>query len=204
LGWLPGEVPAVTITDESGYGVGAIAEAVMACNDSNICYVESITITDAGQFYYLLEDIIVDISLPTDPGGTPALAKVELLDDCGTFTVPDCDGTANPTTYQLWGGEQYAINVCAGSPGPEGFKYTITPNPVDVSCCDCFKYDVINTGLEDSIDYNYTDCLDQTIKTVTIQAQETQQVCAVVSSVWPVDAASNQFFEYIVSATQDC
>jgi hypothetical protein len=130
--------------------------------------------------------------------------QVTSVDDCGTFIVPNCDGTANPTTYQLRGGPQYAINVCSGGGGPEAFKYTITPNPVDVSCCDCVKYDVINTGLIDSFDYYYVDCLDQTIKTATIQPQETQQVCAVPSSVWPVDPSNNQNFEYIVSATQDC
>jgi len=130
--------------------------------------------------------------------------QVTEVGNCGTFTLPDCDGTANPTTYQLWGGSQYAINVCAGLPGPEGFKYTITPNPVDVSCCDCRKYDIINTGLTDAFDYNYVDCVDQTIKTVTIQAQETQQVCAVVSGIWPVDPINNQYFEYVVSGIQDC
>lgn len=129
LGWLPGQSPTITITDNSGYGSGATAEAVMACNDANICYVESITIVDVGQFYYFPNQISVDISLPTDPGGIPATAIITSVDDCGTFTIPDCDGTANPTTYQLWGGAQYAINLCAGGAGPEAFKYTVTPNP---------------------------------------------------------------------------
>jgi hypothetical protein len=130
--------------------------------------------------------------------------QVTALTNCGTFTVPNCDGTANPTTYELSGGPQYAINVCSGGSGPEGLKYTITPNPVDVSCCDCVKYDVTNTALTDSFEYNYVDCLDQTIKTATIQAQETQQVCAVVSSIWPVDLTNNQNFEYVASGIQDC
>lgn len=351
-GWLPGEVPTVTITDNSGYGFGATAEAVMVCDDSNICSVESITIIDAGQSYYLLNQIVVDISSPPsaggelvvngdfttdlngwsiydpDGGGTaiwsplyggsavwnpidlfiglyqdiltightytvnidlsivyngscdpfassfaifniyagtnvygplnfsgsqsftftitcagntnfriecidpedcvlgmycsyvsvvdvieglPATAEVTAVADCGTFTLPDCDGTANPTTYQLWGGELYAINVCAGGTGPEAFKYTVTPNPtyddpaIPVSCCDCVKYDIINTELTgDPIEFYYTDCIDQTIKLSTIDPQDTIQICAVRSSIWVSNPSTNQYFEYILSETQDC
>jgi len=128
--------------------------------------------------------------------------EVSSVDDCGTFTVPDCQGNNNGQTYQLWGGSQYAINVCAGGDGPEAFKYTVTPGVI--SCCDCVKYDVINTALTDAFDYWYVDCLDQTIKVSTIEAQETQQVCAVASSVWPANPVNNQYFEYIVSGIQDC
>lgn len=131
LGWLPGEIAIVTITDNSGYGSDATAEAIMACNDANICYVESISIIDIGQFYYFLDQISIDISLPSDPGGTPATAEVTSVDDCGTFTVADCDGTANPAQYQLWGGEAYGINVCSGGAGPDAFKYVVTPNPTN-------------------------------------------------------------------------
>lgn len=259
--------------------------------------------------------------------------QVTALTNCGTFTVPDCDGTANPITYELSGGPQYAVNVCSGGSGPDAPGYTVTPNPTipvegpdlvdftdpgnltltgdlvwncagspyvngicspeltsggqvifdgltigktysvvinansllqntitltcgttnipitgsgfypalgetytfvadstqvsldipsltkgtvlgqfsvteitqeDISCCNCTKYDVTNTALTDAFDYNYVDCLDQTIKTATIQAQQTQQVCAVVSSVWPVDPANNQYFEYAASGIQDC
>jgi len=205
LGWLPGDIATITIIDNSGYGSGATAEAIMACNDSNICYVESILITDPGEFYYFANQISVDISLPIDIGGTPATAIVSSVDNCSTFTVPDCDGTANPTTYQLWAGSQYAINICAGSPGPDAFKYIVTPDPIDISCCDCVKYDVINTELSGTpIQFYYTDCVTQTITLAALDSQDTTQVCAVRSSVWPSDPNNNQYFEYISSATQDC
>jgi len=129
LGWLPGQVPLVTITDLAGSGIGATADAIMVCNDANICSVESILITNAGEFYYIPDQISVDIDLPTDPGGTPATAEVTAVENCGTFTFPDCDGTANPTIYSIWSGEQYAINVCAGGAGPDAFNYTVTSNP---------------------------------------------------------------------------
>lgn len=83
-------------------------------------------------------------SSTNDPGNTISFTRVSVrevgeainpdlevtyLDDCGTFTVPDCDGTANPTTYGILGTPQYSINVCSGGAGPVGAKYTITPNP---------------------------------------------------------------------------
>jgi hypothetical protein len=138
LGWLPGEIATITITDNSGYGSGATAEAIMACNDSNICYVESILITDQGEFYYFVNQISIDISLPPSLGGTPATAIVSSVDDCSTFTVPDCDGTANPTTYKLWAGSEYAINICAGGAGPVGATYNITENAIALPGDICF------------------------------------------------------------------
>lgn len=318
-GWLPGDVPTVTITDLSGYGSGATAEAVMACNDSNICFVESITIIDPGESYYLINQIVVDISLPTDPGGTPAQAQVTALDDCGTFTVPNCDGTDNPTEYELWGGPQYAINVCAGNFGPVGFKYDITQNPeslpgdvcfnlstgvlgeytcnispagthngknyytmvnpdcvtpydafiapnawtvwystgngfVDqwvlsegldqyiyvqwylpvssspdvplgnwvigpdsgvidlestdtncqISCCNCVKYEVINTALTEAREFYYTSCQDQSIVTGSVDPQDTITICAVPGSFWVQNPDDNQYVEFVVSGIQDC
>jgi hypothetical protein len=354
-GWLPGDVPTVTITDLSGYGSGATAEAVMACNDSNICFVESITIIDPGESYYLINQIVVDISLPTDPGGTPAQAQVTALDDCGTFTVPNCDGTDNPTEYELWGGPQYAINVCAGGAGPQAFKYIVTPNPtydglgpelllnntfetsvddwtqdfspsvtwssnyggsaqfnvadsvggisqdiltigqeytvdidltiifdgsctpelesftsftifagtavygplnfsgsqsfsfnitctdntifrieawdpegctsndlldpqmycsyvsvkgvgvpIPVSCCDCVKYEVINTALTEAREFYYTSCQDQSIVTGSVDPQDTITICAVPGSFWVQNPDDNQYVEFVVSAIQDC
>jgi hypothetical protein len=129
--------------------------------------------------------------------------EVSMVDDCGTFTVPNCDGTANPATYQLWGGSQYAINVCAGGSGPEAVKYTVTPGVV--SCCNCVKYDVINTALTgDPIDFYYTNCQDQTITSAAIAPGDTITICAVPNSVWVADVANNQYFEYIISGTQDC
>jgi hypothetical protein len=290
---------------------------------------------------------VVELCTAIDPE-----LQVTALDDCGTFTVTDCDGTANPTEYQLLGGEQYAINVCSGGTGPDGVKYTITPNPtygglgpellvnntfetnldgwaqdlwiwsseyggsassqgtdsfssisqdiltvgqeytiqinlsiifdgectpeeeaftaftiyagtavygplnfsgsesftfnitctdnptfkieawdpegctsveligpqmycsfvsvkgqgapIPVSCCDCVKYDVINTGIASPIEFYYTDCLTQVITTESVDAGDTIQVCAVRNSIWVSDTNDNQNFEYIVSLVQDC
>ena len=338
LGWLFGEVPTVTITDLSGYGSGATAEAVMACNDAAICYVESITIIDPGEFYYLINQIVIDISLPTDPGGTPAQAQVALLDTCGTFTILNCDGSNNPAQYQLWGGALYGINVCSSGPGPSGPKYFISPNAsepglgpelitsfsptgnffitgnlewnggtgspyapdylycepdipggtiengdilnpgftyeiiinaysdgnnnaitissgansistgnyvgftpstpftlvaggtgiiIDIplsdkptfvggvsirqvlniaSCCDCTKYEVVNTALTgDPLEFYYTACDSQEITLATIDPQDTiLDICAVPGSIWAKNPSDNRFLEFIISGIQDC
>jgi hypothetical protein len=130
--------------------------------------------------------------------------EITLRDNCGTFTLPNCDGSNNPVEYEIQGTAPYAINVCSGGAGPVGAKYSITPNPIDVSCCDCVKYEVINTALTDPIEFYYTDCLTQVITTQSIDAGDTIEICAVRNSVWPADPNNNQYLEYVLSATQDC
>ena len=290
----------------------------------------SITLTCFGSSVF---SIYAD-SITTDPLNTARLTAVSVvelcdivdpelvasLDDCATFTISNCDGSNNPTEYQIQGTAPYAINVCSGGTGPVGIKYIITPNPelipgnicfnlgteavglytcsispagtyngkdyyimvapdcvtpydaqiapnvwtvwystgngyvnqwvlsegldqylyvqdylpvssspnfplgnwvigpeagaiellstdtnCQVSCCNCVKYDVINTELSGTpIQFYYTDCVNQTITLSALDSQDTTQVCAVRSSVWPSDPNNNQYFEYILSSTQDC
>jgi hypothetical protein len=176
----------------------------------------SITLTCFGSTIF---SIYADSST-TDPLNTARLTAVSVIelcevidpeleitqrDNCGTFTLPNCDGSDNPTEYEIQGTAPYAINVCAGGVGPVGAKYTITPNPVDVSCCDCVKYDVINTDIiETPIDFYYTSCENQSIVSSSIPSQQTIQVCAVRSSIWPVATKDNQFLEVVLSGVQDC
>lgn len=320
----------------------------LTCFGSSVfsIYADSST-TDPLNTARLTEVSVVELCEVIDPE-----LEVASLDDCATFTVPNCDGSDNPTEYQIQGTQPYAINVCSGGAGPVGAKYTITPNPtygglgpellvnntfetnldgwaqdlwiwsseyggsassqgtdsfssisqdiltvgqeytiqinlsiifdgectpeeeaftaftiyagtavygplnfsgsesftfnitctdnptfkieawdpegctsveligpqmycsfvsvkgqgapIPVSCCDCVTYEVINIGLAGPFDYYYVDCLDQTIKTATLQSQETQRVCAVLSSIWPVDTANNENFEIVLSGIQDC
>lgn len=175
----------------------------------------SITLTCFGSAVF---SIYADSST-TDPLNTARLTEVSVVelceviepeleitlrDNCGTFTLPNCDGSDNPTEYEIQGTPAYAINVCSGGAGPVGAKYTITPNPIDVSCCDCIKYDVINTDIANSIEFYYTDCLTQVITTQSIDAGDTLEICAVRNSVWPADPNNNQYLEYILSGIQDC
>ena len=107
-----------------------------------------------------------------------------VLDDCGTFTVPECDGTLNPTTYEVLGAPEYAINVCSGGAGPVGPKYSITPNPPGASCCNCNQYNIV---VRSPIDIYYTDC-DQNIIEVSVEAGAVGLTfCAVPNSIWPVN-----------------
>jgi hypothetical protein len=73
--------------------------------------------------------------------------EVSLLDDCGTFTVPNCDGTANATQYGILGGLDYAVNVCAGGAGPIGAKYNITENAIALPGDICFNLGTEAFGL---------------------------------------------------------
>jgi len=198
-GWLSGDVPTVTITDLNGLGIDATATAVMRCSPEEICQVDSIIIDAPGEFYYDPALVLVDISLP--PGsGIPAEAIVTAVENCGTFTVPDCDGTANPTTYELRGGADYAINVCSGGT-PDAPNYSIKSSLV--SCCNCVKYEVKNTAAI-LFDYYYVDCIDQTIKLATLSANSTEEICAVEGGVWVVNPTDNPDFVVTVAATQDC
>ena len=247
---------------------------------------------------------------------------ITFLDGCGPFIIPNCDGSANPTQYEIQGTPEYAINVCAGGDGPSAIlgKLNITPNPepipgnicfnlgteafglytcsispagthngknyylmvapdcvtpydaliapnvwtvwystgngyvgqwvlsegldqyiyvqwylpvssspdlplgnwvigpdsgaidlvstdtnCQVSCCNCVKYEVINTDIiETPIDFYYTSCEDQSVVAASINSQETIQICAVRSSVWPVATKDNQFLEVVLSGIQDC
>jgi hypothetical protein len=175
----------------------------------------SITLTCFGSTIF---SIYADSST-TDPANTVRLTAVSvielceviepeleitLLDNCGTFTLSDCEGLADPTEYEIQGTAPYAINVCSGGAGPVGAKYSITPNPIGVSCCDCVKYDVINTGIASAIEFYYTDCLTQVITTQSIDAGDTIEVCSVRNSIWPTDPNNNEYFEYILSSVQDC
>lgn len=318
----------------------------LTCFGSSVfsIYADSST-TDPLNTARLTEVSVVELCEVIDPE-----LEIAFLDDCATFTVPNCDGSDNPTEYQIQGTQPYAINVCSGGAGPVGAKYTITPNPtygvlgtelvvngdfttdlngwslyeplngqaswsplysgsvewlasdvatgvyqniltvgrtytveldlvinyngscdpvseeitefyiyagtavygplnftgvqgftfditctdndqfiiacidpngctsgmfcsfasvkeitdVPVSCCDCVKYDVINTGIASPIEFYYTDCLTQVITTESVDAGDTIQVCAVRNSIWAFDTNDNQNFEYIVSLVQDC
>jgi len=108
--------------------------------------------------------------------------EVTALDDCGTFTVPNCDGTDNPITYELLGNPDFSINVCAGGTGPDAPKYDVVPSIV--SCCDCRLYQVI---VNSEIDIYYTDC-NQTIDVVTVQTGlQGVTVCAIPDSIFTVN-----------------
>lgn len=113
------------------------------------------------------------------------------LDDCGTFTVPECNGDSNPTQYDIFGTPAYAINVCSGGAGPVagvGGKYNITPNPPGVSCCDCIEYNVV---VRNPIDIYYTDC-NQNIVTASVEAGAAGlTICGVLDSIFPVIKTDN-------------
>lgn len=117
--------------------------------------------------------------------------EIAQLDDCGTFTVPNCNGVENPTQYAILGAPEYAINVCAGGEGPEalvGGKYNITPEPAGVSCCECKLYNII---VRNPIDVYYTDC-NQTIDIVSVEPGVIGvTVCAITGSVWPANKLDN-------------
>lgn len=64
------------------------------------------------------------------------------LNDCGQFLVPNCDGSDNPTEYEIQGTPQYSINVCSGGTGPvaaSAGKYNITLNPESLPGDICFN-----------------------------------------------------------------
>lgn len=145
-GYGPAEVPAIVIS--SFFGQDAAAEPVMECvAPSGPCFVASIDITNPGFNYYTPESITITIDPPIG-GGTTATAEVVAVDDCGTFTVPNCDGTDNTTEYELIGTSSFinSINVCAGGAGPVGFKYTITENAIALPGDICFNLGVEEVG----------------------------------------------------------
>lgn len=121
---------------------------------------------------------VIEVCEAVDP-------EIELvLEDCGTFTVPNCDGTDNPTEYELLGAPEYAVNVCAGGDGPDGPKYIVTPNPPDVSCCECRLYKVT---VRNPMDIYYTDC-NQSIDVISVESGTIGvTICAIPGSIWAVD-----------------
>jgi hypothetical protein len=276
------------------------------------------TATDPGSIIRFSEVSVVELCDVIEPE-----LEITLLDNCGTFTLSNCDGSNNPVEYEIQGTPAYAINVCSGGVGPIGSKYTITSNPelipgnicfnlgieavgaytcsispagthngkdyyimvapdcvtpynaqiapnvwtvwystgngyVDqwvlsegldqylyvqsylpvssspdvplgnwvigpesgaidlvstdtncqVSCCNCVKHDIFNSRLTgDAIEFYYTDCVDQTIKTGSVDAGGLStyiQLCAVRQSVWPVNPQDNQYLLTSISNTQDC
>jgi len=68
---------------------------------------------------------VTNVSVTQECTVIEADAEVTLLEDCGTFTVPNCDGTDNPITYELLGNAAYGVNVCAGS-SPDAPNYVVT------------------------------------------------------------------------------
>jgi hypothetical protein len=137
-GYAVGEIPNVTITDSAGNGIGAVATANMRCPPFGFCDVLSITVNVEGQYYYYLNLINVVIDAPIG-GGTTATADVTLLNDCGVFTVPDCNGAEVPTEYSLLGGPAYAINLCSGGGGFADIDYTLIQNPEPIPGNICFN-----------------------------------------------------------------
>ena len=126
---------------------------------------------------------VIEVCTVIDP-----VLEVSVLDDCGTFTVPNCDGTANATQYGILGGPDYVINVCAGDAGPVGPKYYIQAEVPGTSCCECKLYNVV---VRNPIDIYYTNC-NQTIDVVSVEAGAIGvTVCAIPGSVWPANKLDN-------------
>ena len=119
---------------------------------------------------------------------TPEL-EVTSLDDCGNITIPNCDGTSNPTTYSILAGSEHIINVCSGGDGPlpaNVGEYVI--QAASVSCCDCKLYQVL---VSTPLDIYYTSC-NQTIDVITVPTgSQGVTVCAVEGSIWPVNKIDN-------------
>jgi len=138
-------------------------------------------------------------------------------------------GTAVYGPLNFSGSESFTFDItCTDNPtfkieawDPDGCTFDETANiaqmfcsyvsvkelgtPIPVSCCDCVKYDVINTDIiETPIDFYYTSCEDQSIVSGSIPSQETIQVCAVRLSIWPAATKDNEFLEIVLSGTQDC
>jgi hypothetical protein len=127
---------------------------------------------------------VIEICTAVDPD-----LEVTDLDKCGTFTVPGCSETPNPTVYEIWGGSASvnSIYVCTPDPGPVGPKYNIQAES-GVSCCSCKLYNVI---VRNPIDVYYTDCF-QTIDIISVEAGATGvTICAIENSVWPANPADN-------------
>jgi hypothetical protein len=186
-GYAVGEIPNVTITDLAGNGIGAVATANMRCPPLGFCDVQSITVDVEGQYYYYLNLINVVIDAPIG-GGTTATADVTELNDCGVFTVPNCDGTEDLREYSLLGGPAYAVNLCSGGGGFAGTEYTLIQNPVGVSCCDCIQYNVV---VRNPVDIYFTDC-NQNIILASVEAGALGLTfCAIPNSVWPANKLDN-------------
>jgi hypothetical protein len=139
---------------------------------------------------------VIEICTIVDPD-----LEVTALDTCGTFTVPGCSETPNPTTYELRGGSESVneIRVCTPDPGPIGPKYDIQAGG-GFSCCVCKLYNVI---VRNPIDIYYTDCF-QTIDVISVESGIIGvTICAVENSVWPVNVIDNS---EILSITEvgDC
>lgn len=83
------------------------------------------TATDPGSIIRFSEVSVAELCDVVEPE-----LEITLLDNCGTFTLSNCDGSNNPVEYEIQGTPAYAINVCSGGVGPIGAKYTITSNPV--------------------------------------------------------------------------
>ena len=127
-GYQAGEIPAVTFS--SIYGQSAAADAIMGCvAPSGPCFVSGLDLIDPGNGYVSADSITITIDPPIG-GGTAATAIVTEVSDCGTFTMPNCDGTENTTEYKLIGGGFNSPVVCAGGAGPDAPNYAVTPNPV--------------------------------------------------------------------------
>ena len=168
----------------------------LTCSGSGVfsIYGDS-TSTDIGNRVTVTAVSVIEVCEIIDPE-----IEVTAVDDCGTFTVTDCDGTANPTEYQLLGGDQYAINVCSGGSGPDGANYTITPDPPGVSCCDCKSYQVI---VRNPIDIYYTDC-NQAIQQVSVEAGAAGvTICGVLDSIFPVNKEDNSEI-LVITLLGDC
>jgi hypothetical protein len=127
---------------------------------------------------------VIEICTPINPD-----LEVTEIDKCGTFTVPGCGETPNPTIYEIWGGSASinTINVCSPDPGPTGDKYNIQPEP-GLSCCACKLYNVV---VRNPIDIYYTDCY-QTVDIISVEAGAIGvTICAIENSVWPANPQEN-------------
>ena len=192
-GYAVDEIPNITITDLTGSGVGAVATANMRCPPLGLCDVQSITVDLTGQYYYTIDQLVVVIDAPIG-GGTTATAEVTALNDCGTFTVPNCDNVDDGTIYkiiQLQGG----IKFCSGGDGPTAVKYNKIQEPT-TTCCDCIEYNLITLA---DTDVYYTDC-NHTIQTVTALAGPTGTViCCTPGSIFTVTPLDSY---YLFSLTE--
>ncbi len=143
------------------------------------------TAIDAGSIMRFTDVSVVELCTAENP-----VIEITALDECATFVVPDCDGTANPQTYALRGGSASVntITVCSGGTGPTGAKYLIAPDP-GADCCNCRLYNII---VRNPIDMYYTSCNNQAIEVVSVESGIIGiTVCAAENSVWPVNKADN-------------
>jgi hypothetical protein len=171
-------------TGDPAYNAGVTTTLTCVGTTALSIYADSVT-TNPSNYVNFNNISVVELCTAVAPE-----LEVDTLESCGTFTVPDCSGTSDGTTYALRGGDLSisSVTICSGGSGPIGAKYIIAPDS-EASCCNCRLYNVV---VANPIDIYYTSCNGQGIEVVSVEAGAIGvTVCAIEGSVWPVNSEDN-------------